>query len=222
MINLVNKMFKGSKPMIGKELEILNKTASRLISDTPTTLCNPIYKNINTFISNPENEKFIEHINCFKSFFEKNFNLIQNDKSLSISIIENDSLLIEWIFSDFRFGFSIEKDLNESNYYFVSNKKYGELNVSGLINFDDNLIKMVVEKVFNNKSTQPYGYVIEITSSFKIKSYKFVIPITVEKTYTELYWNRKIYKTLKIAEEALNNIKRTSDTYKYEIIPLYK
>ena len=197
MINFVNKMFKGSKPMTGKELEILNKTASRLISDTPTTLCNPIYKNINTFISNPNNNKFKESIDYFKSFFEKNFNSIQNDKPLSISIIENDCLLIEWIFPDFRFGFSMEKDLNESNYYFVSNQKYGELNVSGLINFDDNLIKIVVEKVFNNKSTEPYGYVIEITSTFKTKTYKFVIPTTVEHTYTELYWTRKIYKTLK-------------------------
>lgn len=222
MINFVNKMFKGSKPMTGKELEILNKTASRLISDTPTTLCNPIYKNINTFISNPDNNKFKEYIDYFKSFFEKNFNLIQIDKPLSISIIEDDCLLIEWIFPDFRFGFSMEKDLNESNYYFVSNQKYGELNVSGLINFNNNLIKTVVEKVFNNKSTEPYGYVIEITSTFKTKTYKFVIPTTVEHTYTELYWTRKIYKTLKIAEESLNNIKRTSDTYKYEIIPLYK
>ena len=98
MINFVNKMFKGSKPMTGKELEILNKTASRLISDTPTTLCNPIYKNINTFISNPNNNKFKESIDYFKSFFEKNFNSIQNDKPLSISIIEDDCLLIEWIY----------------------------------------------------------------------------------------------------------------------------
>ena len=220
MINFVNKMFKGSKPMTGKELEILSKTASRLISDVPTTLCNPIYKNINTFISNPDNDKFKESIGCFKSFFEKNFNLVRNDKPLSISIIEDGCLLIEWIFPDFRFGFSMEKDLNESNYYFVSNKKYGELNVSGLINSDNNL-KTIVEKVFNK--TEPYGYVIEITSTFETKNYKFVIPTTVEHTYTELYWNRKIYKTLKIAEEALNNIKRTSsDMYKYEIIPLYK
>ena len=74
-------------------------------------------------------------------------------------------------------------------------------------------------------NTEPYGYVIEITSTVKIKSYKYIIPILVEHTFTELYWNRKIYKTLKIAEEALNNIKRTDDihnTYKYEIIPLYR
>lgn len=75
------------------------------------------------------------------------------------------------------------------------------------------------------KTNEPYGYVIEITSTTKVKSYKYIIPILVEYTFTDLYWNRKIYKTLKIAEEALNNIKRTDNiynNYKYEIIPLYR
>jgi len=35
---LANQMFKGSQPMIGRELFILKRTASRLISKTPTTL----------------------------------------------------------------------------------------------------------------------------------------------------------------------------------------
>jgi len=35
---LVKNMFKGSKPMSGKELDILKKTSSRLISNTPTNL----------------------------------------------------------------------------------------------------------------------------------------------------------------------------------------
>lgn len=76
---------------------------------------------------------------------------------------------------------------------------------------------------------EPYGYVIEITSTFKIKSYKYIVPILVEHTFTDLYWNHKIYKTLKLAEEALNNIKKNDNieiskvyNYNYKIIPLYK
>ncbi len=38
IITFSNEMFKGSKPMSGRELQILNKTASRLLSKTPTTL----------------------------------------------------------------------------------------------------------------------------------------------------------------------------------------
>ena len=38
VVILSNEMFKGSKPMTGKELEVLNKTATRLLSKTPTSL----------------------------------------------------------------------------------------------------------------------------------------------------------------------------------------
>jgi hypothetical protein len=38
IMKLFFEMFKDSKPMNGKELEILKKTSSRLISKTPTTL----------------------------------------------------------------------------------------------------------------------------------------------------------------------------------------
>jgi hypothetical protein len=37
VIGLATMMFKGSKPMRGRELEILNKTYKRLLSPTPTT-----------------------------------------------------------------------------------------------------------------------------------------------------------------------------------------
>ena len=40
---------------------------------------------------------------------------------LRININEDGSVLIEWIFSDFRIGFSIEKDRSQSNWYLVSN-----------------------------------------------------------------------------------------------------
>jgi hypothetical protein len=44
----------------------------------------------------------------------------------------------------------MEKDLNESSYYFISKKNYGETTVSGLINdtFGDDLIKVIVKKIF--------------------------------------------------------------------------
>ena len=38
LISFANQMFKGSKPLIGRELKILKRTVSRLISKTPTTL----------------------------------------------------------------------------------------------------------------------------------------------------------------------------------------
>jgi hypothetical protein len=38
MIALANSLFKGSKPLVGKEMEVLNKTFSRLRSSIPTKL----------------------------------------------------------------------------------------------------------------------------------------------------------------------------------------
>jgi len=37
VISLANEMFKGSKPMVGEELEILRRTYKRLLRNTPTS-----------------------------------------------------------------------------------------------------------------------------------------------------------------------------------------
>jgi hypothetical protein len=47
--------------------------------------------------------------------------------------VDDGSLLIEWIFTDFRIGFSIEPDNNESSWYLVANRKYGDINASGYL-----------------------------------------------------------------------------------------
>lgn len=73
------------------------------------------------------------------------------------------------------------------------------------------------------KIIEPYGYIIEQTYKYKITTSKFIIPKTIEESFIDLYWNHKIYKKLKVAEESLKNIKQTSgDNYTFEIIPLYK
>jgi len=43
---------------------------------------------------------------------------------------EDGSVLLEWIFSDFRIGFNIEPDPNDSGWHLVSNKRLGEIAVS--------------------------------------------------------------------------------------------
>lgn len=47
--------------------------------------------------------------------------------------VEDGSVLIEWIFTDFRIGFTVEIDPEESGWYMVSNKKLGEISASGYI-----------------------------------------------------------------------------------------
>jgi len=47
--------------------------------------------------------------------------------------LEDGSVLIEWIYPDFRVGFSIEENKKESGWYLVSNKKLGEISASGFL-----------------------------------------------------------------------------------------
>jgi len=108
---------------------------------------NVTFRNINDFIK--DNEMFKEPINHFIQFFEKNFD-VDSDKPLCINELEEDnSLIIEWIFKDCRFGFSLESNLDESSYYFVSNKKYGEFMVSGMFNdpFNEKVLKIINDYV---------------------------------------------------------------------------
>lgn len=47
--------------------------------------------------------------------------------------VDDGSILIEWIFDDFRLGFSIEPEVQESSWYLVSSKNLGEISASGYI-----------------------------------------------------------------------------------------
>ena len=60
--------------------------------------------------------------------------------------VDDGSILLEWIFNDFRVGFNIEQIESESSWYLVSNEKYGETNASGFIsknNFDNILLWLI-------------------------------------------------------------------------------
>ena len=47
--------------------------------------------------------------------------------------VDDGSILLEWIFEDFRIGFSIEPIDAESSWYLVTSQKYGEISASGYI-----------------------------------------------------------------------------------------
>ncbi|MHB8336514.1 MAG: hypothetical protein ACYDEE_03760 [Ignavibacteriaceae bacterium] len=56
---------------------------------------------------------------------------------LTIEVGDDGSVLIEWIFKDFRMGFAFEENEQESSWYFLSNQKFGNIDISGsFINTD--------------------------------------------------------------------------------------
>ena len=47
--------------------------------------------------------------------------------------LDSGSILIEWIFDHFRFGFNLEVDNTQSGYFFISDKSTGEIRSSGFL-----------------------------------------------------------------------------------------
>jgi len=63
--------------------------------------------------------------------------------SLKAYEAEDESILIEWIYTNFRIGFTIERNPRESGWYLVSNEKIGNKRASGPLlwsNLEKNLL----------------------------------------------------------------------------------
>ena len=73
------------------------------------------------------------------------YKLSNNFPPLIIKWLDDNSVLVEWIFKDFRIGFSIEPIQKESGWYLVSNKNLEEYSESGSIDFNN--IRGIINKV---------------------------------------------------------------------------
>jgi hypothetical protein len=49
------------------------------------------------------------------------------------SITDDGAILFEWIFGDFRIGFSIEPNIQESGWFLITNRNLGEISACGFI-----------------------------------------------------------------------------------------
>jgi hypothetical protein len=61
-----------------------------------------------------------------------NFDIVYLPPLTAVNV-EDNSVLIEWIFRDFRIGFTMEDNQGDSGWYLVSNRKLGEILASGSI-----------------------------------------------------------------------------------------
>jgi hypothetical protein len=67
--------------------------------------------------------------------------------------IEDGSLLIDWIFPNFRIGFSFEEDPSNNGWYIVTDKKLEEYTGSGYLtneNFKDTILRMFMFAINNS------------------------------------------------------------------------
>lgn len=72
--------------------------------------------------------------------------------SLHAFNVEDESILVEWIFNDFRIGFTIEPNPRDSGWYLVSNRNLGEISASGYITGLDikNVILWLLNFILSN------------------------------------------------------------------------
>lgn len=107
--------------------------------------CNDV-EGIKDIIVKKQVEKFLRRLQLLLMINKDKLTNIGNLPQLSIVIDEDESVLVEWMFKDFRIGFSFEKDEQESMWYMVSNRKFNEVNESGNITdktIDDLLINIL-------------------------------------------------------------------------------
>lgn len=64
--------------------------------------------------------------------------------------VENESLLISWIFRDFRVGFNIELDEGESGWHLVANRNMGDIAASGQLLDMDNTVAILLNFILSN------------------------------------------------------------------------
>ena len=97
--------------------------------------------------NNAKTFQYVQHfVTTFQSVLLKNRANIKHSSllpPLKFHWLEDNSALIEWIFKDFRIGFSIEPDIEESGWYLVSNNNLEEISASGELDFK-NLESLIV------------------------------------------------------------------------------
>jgi len=62
--------------------------------------------------------------------------------NVGIAFPDDGSILVEWISSDFRIGFSIESILSDSSWYVISNSTLGDICESGYLFREDRMMEI--------------------------------------------------------------------------------
>ena len=139
---LYNNYFERST--IGDSYDIIN---SKIFT-------NYLFNEINMKFNKIEDNNIKQIIKKICIVLEKNINKYSNFEEsidllspLKINEIEETSILIEWIFKNYRIGFVIDKKIDESSWYFVSNKELNGMNISGDLN--EKNIDQIVEVLLN-------------------------------------------------------------------------
>jgi hypothetical protein len=87
----------------------------------------------NSVISGPARQILGVISDCLLAFQNQGVELYHLPP-LRTATFDDGSFLIEWVFEDFRIGFTFELEPTESGWYLVSNQRMGYINASGYMN----------------------------------------------------------------------------------------
>lgn len=96
-----------------------------------------VFSSVFNVIREIDNSDLQNKLLLFISEFMMILNQVRGSSNVFPSFIlknDDDSLFLEWVFKDFRVGFTFCEDDNESMWFLVSNRNLEELSVSGDLN----------------------------------------------------------------------------------------
>jgi len=98
---------------------------------------NPV-KRARDIIPQIENAEVAKQVERLLSFIDNIVNIAEQEKvdlshipSLHAYVEDDGSVLLEWVFPNFRIGFNIESNPDNSGWHLASNKKLGDMTASG-------------------------------------------------------------------------------------------
>jgi len=69
---------------------------------------------------------------------------------LHAHLLDDGSVVVEWIVSDFRIGFNIELNPEESGWHYITSKKMGERTASGPLDDKKVIIRLLVDTLIKS------------------------------------------------------------------------
>lgn len=101
-----------------------------------TDVFDKVIKEMGSIENESLRENLLEFTRTFTSILS-NLKEIPNFLPAFILTVEEDSLFLEWVFKDFRVGFTISVSEDESMWFMITNKNLEELSVSGDLKSSD-------------------------------------------------------------------------------------
>ena len=117
---------------------------------------NPV-KQARNIIPQIENADVAKQVDRLLSFIDKIVNIAEQKEvdlshipSLHAYVEEDGSVLLEWVFPDFRIGFNIESNPDNSGWHLVSNKKLGDITASGQLENMGEITILLLDFILSN------------------------------------------------------------------------